>query len=122
MGGEPSGGVRATSARCRIFRPDDDQRQRGDCVGRHLGRIAVLLVLSDDAGYFGRVGVFELFKLDSTIREMCFRGASSVKIREQAKISGGLVSLMDDGVRKFLAGDTTIEEVLTVAVAGDAAA
>ncbi len=74
------------------------------------------------SGYRGRVGVFELFHLDSTIREMCFRGASSVRIREQAKISGGLVSLMDDGVRKFLAGDTTIEEVLTVAVAGESAA
>ena len=31
----------------------------------------------------------------------------------------GLVSLMDDGVKKFLAGDTTLEEVLTVAVAGE---
>ena len=54
------------------------------------------------SGYRGRVGVFELFALDSTLREMCFRGASSVRIRVQAKISGGLVSLMDDGVRKTL--------------------
>ena len=75
-----------------------------------------------NSGYRGRIGVFELFQLDSTIREMCFRGASSVKLREQAKISGGLVSLMEDGVRKFLAGDTTIEEVLTVAVAGESMA
>jgi hypothetical protein len=29
---------------------------------------------------------------------------------------------MDDGVRKFLSGDTTLEEVLTVAVAGEVAA
>ena len=57
--------------------------------------------------------------MDSTLREMCFRGASSVKLREQAKISGGLVTLMEDGVRKFLAGETTIEEVLTVAIAGE---
>ncbi len=76
----------------------------------------------NQSGYRGRIGVFELFKLDSTIREMCFRGTGSLKLREQAKVAGGLVSLMDDGVRKFLAGDTTIEEVLTVAVAGEAAA
>ena len=43
-------------------------------------------------------------------------------VGEQAKISGGLVSLMEDGVRKFLSGDTTIEEVLTVAVAGESVA
>jgi type IV pilus assembly protein PilB len=75
-----------------------------------------------NTGYRGRVGAFELFAMDSTLREMCFKGASSVKLREQAKISGGLVTLMEDGVRKFLAGETTIEEVLTVAVAGEAAA
>ena len=73
-------------------------------------------------GYRGRIGVYELFALDTTLREMCFRGASTLKLREQSKISGGLVSLMEDGVRKFLAGETTIEEVLTVAIAGEAAA
>ncbi len=76
----------------------------------------------NNTGYRGRVGAFELFAMDSTLREMCFRGSSSVKLREQAKISGGLVTLMEDGIRKFLSGDTTIEEVLTVAVAGEAAA
>jgi type IV pilus assembly protein PilB len=72
-----------------------------------------------NTGYRGRVGCYELFSMDSTLREMCFKGASSVKLREQAKISGGLVTLMEDGMRKFLNGDTTIEEVLTVATAGE---
>jgi type IV pilus assembly protein PilB len=75
-----------------------------------------------NTGYRGRVGVYELFAMDSTLREMCFRGAGSVKLREQAKIAGGLVSLMEDGVRKFLSGETTLEEVLTVAVSGEVAA
>jgi len=75
-----------------------------------------------NTGYRGRVGAFELFAMDSTLREMCFRGASTVKLREQARISGGLVTLMEDAIRKFLSGETTIEEVLTVAVAGEAAA
>jgi type IV pilus assembly protein PilB len=73
-------------------------------------------------GYRGRVGVFELFVMDSSLRDLCFNGGSSMKLREQAKVSGGLVSLMEDGVRKFLAGETTIPEVLTVAVAGEIAA
>ena len=73
----------------------------------------------NNSGYRGRVGVFELFVMDAALREMCFRGAGSLKLRQQAKQSGGLVSLMEDGVRKFLAGETTVAEVLTVAVAGE---
>ena len=38
-----------------------------------------------------------------------------MEIREQARISGGLRGLREDGIRKVLAGTTTIEEVLRVA-------
>ncbi|HEU4394232.1 MAG TPA: ATPase, T2SS/T4P/T4SS family [Planctomycetota bacterium] len=63
-------------------------------------------------GYRGRLGLFELFEMDSRVRELCFQGAGTLKLREQAKLSGGLVSLQEDGVRKVLAGRTTIDEVL----------
>ncbi|MHC4924055.1 MAG: GspE/PulE family protein [Planctomycetota bacterium] len=63
-------------------------------------------------GYKGRVGIFELFEMDARIRELCFKGAGTLKMRQQARLSGGLVSLQEDGVRKILSGDTTIEEVL----------
>jgi type IV pilus assembly protein PilB len=63
-------------------------------------------------GYKGRVGIFELFEMESRIRELCFKGAGQLKLREQARLSGGLVSLQEDGLRKILAGITTIDEVL----------
>jgi type IV pilus assembly protein PilB len=63
-------------------------------------------------GYRGRVGLFELFEMDARMRELCFKGAGTLKLREQARISGGLVSLQEDGVRKILAGLTTIDEIL----------
>ncbi len=63
-------------------------------------------------GYHGRIGLFELFEMDARIRELCFRGGGTLRLREQARLSGGLVSLKEDGVRKVLAGQTTIEEVL----------
>jgi type IV pilus assembly protein PilB len=66
-------------------------------------------------GYRGRVGVFELLEMDAALREATFRRASSMKLREQAKLTGGLKSLLEDGVRKVLEGVTTIEEILTVA-------
>jgi type IV pilus assembly protein PilB len=65
-----------------------------------------------NTGYRGRVGLFELFQMDSRIRELCFKGSGTLKLREQARLSGGLVSLQEDGVRKVLAGTTTIDEVL----------
>jgi type IV pilus assembly protein PilB len=63
-------------------------------------------------GYRGRVGLFELMEMNSQIRDATFRRKSTMKIREQARQSGGLKSLYEDGVRKILEGVTTIEEVL----------
>ena len=63
-------------------------------------------------GYRGRVGLFELFEMDSRLRETTFRGGSSMQLREQAKLTGGLRSLQEDGVKKILEGVTTIDEVL----------
>jgi type IV pilus assembly protein PilB len=65
-----------------------------------------------NTGYRGRVGIFELFEMDSRMRELCFHGAGTMKLREQAKLSGGLVSLQEDGVRKMLNGTTTVDEIL----------
>jgi len=51
--------------------------------------------------------------MDPRMRELCFRGAGTLKLREQARLSGGLVSLKEDAVRKLLSGLTTIEEILS---------
>ncbi|MCC7138174.1 MAG: Flp pilus assembly complex ATPase component TadA [Planctomycetes bacterium] len=72
-------------------------------------------------GYRGRVGVFELLEMDGRLREATFRGDSTMKLRDQARLSGGLKSLLEDGVRKVLEGVTTIEEILTVAKREDVA-
>jgi type IV pilus assembly protein PilB len=64
-------------------------------------------------GYRGRVGLFELMEMDARIREATFKRKSTMKIREQARLTGGLKSLSEDGVRKILDGVTTIEEVLS---------
>ncbi len=72
-------------------------------------------------GYRGRTGIFELFEMDSTLRDLTFRGASTLEIREQARISGGLVTLLEDGVRKVFDGKTTLDEVLAATVAEDQA-
>ncbi|MFH0889104.1 MAG: ATPase, T2SS/T4P/T4SS family [Planctomycetota bacterium] len=65
-------------------------------------------------GYKSRKGIFELLEMSSTLKEMTFHKESTIKIYEEAKISGGMVSLLDDGVRKILSGLTTIEEVISL--------
>jgi type IV pilus assembly protein PilB len=65
-------------------------------------------------GYRGRVGVYELLELDATLREMTFRNESTLTIREQAERSGRMSTLREDGLRKVLAGLTTIPEILGV--------
>jgi len=68
----------------------------------------------DFTGYVGRIAVFEMLILDATLRDMAFRNEPTPAIRAQAESSGRLVPLMEDGVRKVLAGITTISEVLRV--------
>jgi type II secretory ATPase GspE/PulE/Tfp pilus assembly ATPase PilB-like protein len=62
-------------------------------------------------GYRGRTGIFELLSMSDTIRRMLINGASSADIREQA-LKEGMVSMMNDGMRKVEEGITTPSEVL----------
>lgn len=87
--------------------------EQSDVEGRNVFR-AVGCRECRFEGYKGRVGLFELFVMDPQTREITFRGGSTQEIRAQARLSGGLRSLRQDGVRKVLAGTTTIEEILRV--------
>ena len=69
------------------------------------------------SGYRGRLGIYELLQLDNTLREMTFRGEPMVRLREYAWQSGGMSTLLQDGVRKVMLGHTTIPELLRVVAA-----
>jgi general secretion pathway protein E len=66
-------------------------------------------------GYRGRLGTFELLLIDDAIRQLIQQHATAAQIKEAAK-SAGLQTLRDDGIRKILAGITTISEVERVTV------
>jgi type IV pilus assembly protein PilB len=63
-------------------------------------------------GYRGRMGIFELLKLNSAIREMTFNREPTQAIRRQSRLLG-MRTLLEDGVNKALRGQTTLEEVLS---------
>jgi type IV pilus assembly protein PilB len=64
-------------------------------------------------GYRGRLGIFELMKLNSAIREMTFNRAPTQEIRRQSRLLG-MRTLLEDGIDKAVRGITTLEEVLSI--------
>jgi len=62
-------------------------------------------------GYLGRTGIFEILPMSDTIGVMICNEASSTSIREQA-LQEGMISMINDGMRKVKEGITTPAEVL----------
>ena len=63
------------------------------------------------SGFKGRIGIFEIFLVDSEIEQMIYENATVVDLRDKAR-ELGMRTLREDGIRKVLAGMTTISEVL----------
>ncbi|NLW50611.1 MAG: Flp pilus assembly complex ATPase component TadA [Candidatus Brocadiaceae bacterium] len=66
------------------------------------------------SGYHGRLGIFELMEMNADLRNLTFAKAATGEIREKAR-SFGMLTLMEDGLRKVIQGVTTIDEILRVA-------
>ncbi len=63
-------------------------------------------------GYRGRTGIYELVALDDTMRTLIHDGAAEPTLEAHARITSP--SINDDGRRRILSGETTLEEVLRV--------
>jgi general secretion pathway protein E len=62
--------------------------------------------------YSGRTGIYELVSVDNTLRTMIHDGAGEHELERYARTNGP--SIREDGMRRVLAGNTTIEEVFRV--------
>jgi type IV pilus assembly protein PilB len=69
-------------------------------------------------GFRGRMGIYEMLMIDSQVRELIFKQASSQEIRDYA-VGKGMSTLYMDGLAKVAGGFTTFEEVLRVAKRGE---
>jgi general secretion pathway protein E len=63
-------------------------------------------------GYRGRTGIYELVTIDDTIRGMIHDGAGEMELERAARNDSP--GIRQDGWRKVLTGETTVEEVLRV--------
>ena len=64
-------------------------------------------------GYSGRVGIHEVLKMSSAIKELILKHASEDQIEEQAK-KEGMMTMIEDGIMLAVRVQTTTEEVLRV--------
>ncbi|MEX2029078.1 MAG: GspE/PulE family protein [Candidatus Paceibacterota bacterium] len=64
-------------------------------------------------GYSDRIGMHEVLKVSTTIKEMIIKGSSQDDIEVQAK-KEGMMTMLEDGVYQAVLGVTTLEEVFRV--------
>ena len=64
----------------------------------------------NNTGYYGRIGLFEVLDIDEEIKDIIVNNGSSIDIRRKA-FGQGYRPLVVDGVKKVLAGITTLNEL-----------
>ena len=70
--------------------------------------------MCNNTGYKGRIGIFEVVKINEKIGKLILERAPASQI-ETAAVEAGMVLMEQDGYLKALDGITTLEEVMRVA-------
>lgn len=65
-------------------------------------------------GYKGRVGLYEVLRMNNSLRKLISEGATTIEILAAAQVNG-MVTLEQAGIIKALNGITTLDEVYRVA-------
>jgi type II secretory ATPase GspE/PulE/Tfp pilus assembly ATPase PilB-like protein len=63
--------------------------------------------------FSGRIGIYEVLKMSTSIKELVMQGKTDKEIEAQAK-KEGMLTMIEDGIYKAVQGQTTIEEILRV--------
>ena len=84
--------------------------------GMHIERVkrAKGCASCNQKGYHGRLGIFEILRIDDTLRRLINENATVIELADAAK-KAGLKSLLQYGLEKAAEGYTSVEEVLKVA-------
>ncbi|HXU53281.1 MAG TPA: type II secretion system ATPase GspE [Casimicrobiaceae bacterium] len=64
-----------------------------------------------NTGYTGRISIIEMMPMTDAVRTMVMKHANAAELKAQA-MKDGMLTMYEDGLRKAVAGTTTIEEVL----------
>lgn len=64
-------------------------------------------------GYKGRIGIYEIFTMTDNMKKIASENAPAFKILQQA-IEDGMLTMLQDGILKVLAGMTSLDEIYRV--------
>jgi general secretion pathway protein E len=108
--------VRVICPVCKVVDPSPADQE--ELVHLQMGKIETLYKGTGceqcaGTGFWGRIGIFELFLIDDTIRRMILKNADVIQIREAAR-ANGMKTLLEDGLDKVKSAMTTLPEVLRV--------
>jgi type IV pilus assembly protein PilB len=67
----------------------------------------------NSTGYQGRVGVYELFEIDSEMEKLILKSPPISEVQDLA-VKKGMITLLQDGFLKVLDGTTSMEEAMRV--------
>jgi type II secretory ATPase GspE/PulE/Tfp pilus assembly ATPase PilB-like protein len=118
--------VRTLCPECRQAHPADDRElaglardygeeefaRLGVAAGATLQR-AVGCAACGGTGYRGRIPLHELLDASPAIKRLVRRGANAEELYQQAR-QEGMTTLLQDGIRKVLAGHTDMSRVRAV--------
>ncbi len=66
-----------------------------------------------NTGYQGRIGIFEVLEITPKLAQLISSKVDSDKLIDQA-VKDGMTTMLDDGLDKVIAGDTTLSEIMRV--------
>jgi type IV pilus assembly protein PilB len=98
------------------YRPTPADLQRlgyaGDELAGHELRIGRGCPACRHSGYRGRAPIFELLVMDPGLRDAILNRRTAYEIRSLARETGGMLSLLEDGIEKAARGITTVREIV----------
>jgi general secretion pathway protein E len=113
--------VRRVCTDCRLpYQPTEEELREICLTLEHLARSGAKQLYRANGcgscnrtGYRGRTGIYEFLLVDDDIRQLVLKNVDSTTIKKAA-MGKGMHTLLDDGARKVINGETTIAEVLSV--------
>jgi type II secretory ATPase GspE/PulE/Tfp pilus assembly ATPase PilB-like protein len=106
--------VRTLCKQCKKSRPAEDYEKIILGVKESIQLFEpVGCAACSNTGFKGRVSVIEIVKMDDELDELIANRATSRELLKKA-IANGFMPMVDDGIRRILQGETTIEELSRV--------
>jgi len=113
--------VRSLCTECRIaYEPTEEELREIGVTKERMKSLGISRIYKANGcptcghnGYRGRTGIYEFLLVDDEIRQLVLKNVDSGTIKKAA-VSKGMDTLLEDGAKKVLGGQTSIAEVLSI--------